>query len=89
VVEELRKLREDLARQQDQKFEMDWEQLSRAAHWTNTAINMATINNARRKAIVGASEVKLKTTFNTEGYNGPNSITATNIQLPSPLLIAK
>ena len=25
VVEELRKLREDLARQQDQKFEMDWE----------------------------------------------------------------
>ena len=89
MVEELRKLREDLARQQDQKFEMDWEQLSRAAHWTNTAINMATINNARRKAIVGASEVKLKTTFNAEGYYGPNSITATNIQLPSPLLIAK
>ena len=52
VVEELKKLREDLARQQDQKYEMDWEQISRAAHWTNTAINMSTINNARRKAII-------------------------------------
>lgn len=44
---------------------------------------MATINNARRKAIVAVgvphSEVKLKTTFNSEGYYGPNSITATNI----------
>ena len=89
MVEELKKLRENLARQQDQKYEMDWEQLSRAAHWTNTAINMSTINNARRKAILGASEVKLKTTFNPEGYFGPNSITQTNVSLPSPLLIAK
>jgi hypothetical protein len=62
---------------------MDWEQLSRAAHWTNTAINMSTINNARRKAILGTAspgtspftEVKLKTTFNAEAYYGPNSIT--------------
>jgi len=74
---------------------MDWEQLSRAAHWTNTAINMSTINNARRKAILGTAspspltEVKLKTTFNAEAYYGPNSVTQTNVSLPAPLLMAK
>jgi len=39
LVEELRKLREDLAKQQDERYELDWQNLSRAAHWTNSAIN--------------------------------------------------
>lgn len=41
VVEELRKLREDIAKHQDQKYELDWENLSRTAHWTNNSINLS------------------------------------------------
>lgn len=39
LVDELRKLREELAKQQDERYELDWQNLSRAAHWTNSAIN--------------------------------------------------
>ncbi len=73
LVEELKKLREDIARQADQKYEIDWEKLSRTAHWTNSSINMSTINNARRQILGDTSGVKLKTTFNTDAYFGPGT----------------
>jgi len=67
VVEEIKKLREELARAADQKYEIDWEKLSRTAHWTNNSINLSTINNTRRRLIGGGeNSIKLKTTFNTD-----------------------
>ncbi len=88
LVEELRNLREELAKQQDERYEIDWQNLSRAAHWTNSAINQyGQLNLARRKVI--SSEVKLKTTINQGDYFGPILPSGVDAGLPPSLLVLK
>lgn len=88
LVDELQKLREQMAKQQDEKYEIDWQNLSRTAHWTNAGIpSYNSLNSSRRRVIT--SEIKLKTTINQGEYFGPSLPTGVDAGLPAPLLLLK
>ncbi|TNV82453.1 hypothetical protein FGO68_gene8416 [Halteria grandinella] len=87
LVDELRKLREEMAKQQDERYEIDWQNLSRTAHWTNQAANYNSLNNARRHVI--SSEVRLKTTINPQGYLGSAYTPDFDSALPAPVILLK
>lgn len=67
---------------------MDWEKLTRTAHWTNSTLNYATMAK-RIPPRVFTSEIKLKTTINQGEYFGPTLPTGIEASLPTPLLLLR